>query len=221
MTEVLAVERSIARPAADCVIADVETLIAELQAGHIVLLVDDENRENEGDLVVASEHVTPEVINFMATHGKGLICMALTQEMADQMDLSMQPKRHVEEYSTNFTVSIEARHGVTSGISAFDRAETVRVAADPAVTPEDIATPGHVFPLVARSGGTIVRPGHTEAAVDLARLAGLRPSGVICEVMLGDGTMARMDALEKFAQDFGLKIGRICDLVDYRKRTGH
>ena len=215
MTEVLAVER----PARDFAVSDVETLIAELQAGRIVLLVDDENRENEGDLVAASEHVTPEIINFMATHGRGLICMALTQDMADQMDLSMQPKRHVEEHSTNFTVSIEARHGVTSGISAFDRAETVRVAVSEDVSPEDIATPGHIFPLIARSGGTLVRPGHTEAAVDLASLAGLRPSGVICEVMLNDGTMARMDALETFAQNFGLKIGRICDLVEYRQRT--
>lgn len=213
MTEVLAEKRP------NCAVADVETLIAELRAGHVVLLVDDENRENEGDLVVASEHVTAETINFMATHGRGLICIALTQEMADQMALSMQPKRHVDPHSTNFTVSIEARHGVTSGISAFDRAETVRVAVSEDVTPEDIATPGHIFPLIARPGGTLVRPGHTEAAVDLARLAGLRPSGVICEVMLDDGTMARMDALEKFAHRFDLKIGRICDLIAYRKRT--
>ncbi|NQY82382.1 MAG: 3,4-dihydroxy-2-butanone-4-phosphate synthase [Alphaproteobacteria bacterium] len=225
MTEVLAQkwldirpETALARESGRCV-ADVETLIAELRTGRTILLVDDENRENEGDLVVASEFATAEAINFMATHGRGLICMALTQEMADQMALSVQPKRYVDPMSTNFTVSIEARSGVTSGISAYDRAETVRIATNPRVTPEDIATPGHIFPIIARPGGTLERPGHTEAAVDLACLAGLRPSGVICEVMLDDGTMARLGALEAFAQRFDLKVGRICDLVAYRQRT--
>lgn len=201
-------------------ISDVETLIAEIGAGRPILLVDDEDRENEGDLVVASEFANAEMISFMATQGRGLICLAMTQQMADRMDLSMQPKRHVDPMSTNFTVSIEARRGVTSGISAADRAETVRVACNPDVSPEDIATPGHIFPIIARSGGTLERPGHTEAAVDLARLAGLEPSCVICEVMQVDGTMARLKELKRFAHSFGIKIGLICDLISYRRRTG-
>ena len=196
-------------------IASVEELVEEISQGRMVILVDDEDRENEGDLVMAAEYASAESIAFMATQGCGLICLALTGEMAAQMDLPLMPRRNVEEFSTNFTLSIEASSGISSGISAHDRARTVASAIAPDVTPEDVVTPGHVFPIVARSGGVLERHGHTEASVELARLAGLRPAAVICEVMKADGTMARMDSLEVFARYFNLKIGRICDLVRY------
>ena len=201
------------------VYADVETIIALLQRGEMVILIDDESRENEGDLVILAEHITPQAITFMATKGCGLICLALSQQQADRMALSMQPKRHVDPMSTNFTVSIEAVRGVSSGISAADRAETVRVAVQPDVTPADVATPGHIFPIIARPNGTLERAGHTEATVDFARLAGAKvAAGVICEVMKPDGTMARLPELERFAREHGLKIGHICDLIAYRQQ---
>jgi 3,4-dihydroxy 2-butanone 4-phosphate synthase/GTP cyclohydrolase II len=182
------------------------------------ILVDDEDRENEGDLVVPAQWATPEAINFMAKHARGLICLALTRERIEQLGLKLMAQNNGTRHQTAFTVSIEAREGVTTGISAADRARTVAVAIDPSCGPQDIVTPGHVFPLVARDGGTLERTGHTEAAVDLARLAGLTPAGVICEIMNDDGTMARRNDLITFAQRHGLKIGTIADLIAYRRR---
>ena len=184
------------------------------------ILVDDEDRENEGDLVIPAQMATPDAINFMATHGRGLICLALTKERVDQLGLQPMAAHNGTRHETAFTISIEAREGVTTGISAADRARTISVAIDAAKGPEHIVTPGHVFPLVARDGGVLVRAGHTEAAVDVARLAGLNPSGVICEIMSEDGTMARMDDLIAFAQLHGLKIGTIRDLIAYRLQQG-
>ena len=182
------------------------------------ILVDDEDRENEGDLVIPAQMATPDAINFMAKHGRGLICLALTKERVDQLGLQPMSRTNGTRLETAFTTSIEAQEGVTTGISAADRARTVSVAIDAAKGPEHIVSPGHVFPLVARDGGVLVRAGHTEAAVDVARLAGLNPSGVICEIMNEDGTMARMDDLFAFAQLHGLKIGTIRDLIAYRLR---
>jgi 3,4-dihydroxy 2-butanone 4-phosphate synthase/GTP cyclohydrolase II len=195
--------------------------IADIRAGKMVILVDDEDRENEGDLTMAAQFVTPEAINFMATNGRGLICVTLTEEQVDRLKLPMMesPGRLGPPLGTAFTVSIEARQGVTTGISAADRAHTIRVAASPVVRPEDIVTPGHVFPLRARRGGVLVRTGQTEGSVDLARLADLTPAGVICEIMNDDGTMARMPDLEVFARKHGLRILTIADLIQYRLFT--
>lgn len=197
-------------------LASCEELIEELRAGRMIILADDEDRENEGDLVMAAEWVTPEAINFMATHGRGLICLALTEEQTEKLDLPLMVTNTNSKFKTNFTVSIEAAEGVTTGISAFDRAHTIRTAIAENAKPADIHTPGHVFPLVAREGGLLVRAGHTEASVDLARLAGLKPSGVICEIMNDDGSMARMPELKKFAKKHNLKVGCIADVIRYR-----
>ena len=198
-----------------------EEIIDEARNGRMFILVDDEDRENEGDLVIPAQMATPAAINFMATHGKGLICLALGKERVDQLGLDLMSRANGTRHETAFTVSIEARDGVTTGISAGDRARTVAVAIDAGKGPEHIVTPGHVFPLIARPGGVLVRAGHTEAAVDVSRLAGLNPSGVICEIMKEDGTMARLDDLVAFAQRHGLKIGTIRDLIAYRRRHDH
>ena len=197
----------------------VELGVADIRAGRMVILTDDEDRENEGDLTLAADAVTPEAINFMATHGRGLICLALTEEQVDRLHLPLMAANNQSPYHTAFTVSIEARSGVTTGISAHDRAETVRVAADPRSSPQDIVTPGHVFPLRARRGGVLVRSGQTEGSVDLARMAGLTPAGVICEVMNDDGTMARLKDLERFATRHQLRIVTVADIIRYRTRT--
>lgn len=195
-----------------------EEIIEDARNGKMFVLVDDEDRENEGDLVIPAQMATPETINFMAKHGRGLICLAMTKERIDQLGLSLLPQQNSSRLATAFTVSIEAREGVTTGISAPDRARTVAVAVDPSKGAADIATPGHVFPLVARDGGVLVRSGHTEASVDIARLAGLNPAGVICEIMNDDGTMARREDLVQFSQSHNLKIGTIADLIAYRRR---
>ncbi len=202
-------------------LSGVEEIIDEARNGRMFILVDDEDRENEGDLVIPAQMATPHAINFMATHGRGLICLALAKERVDQLGLQLMSRNNGTRHETAFTVSIEAREGVTTGISAGDRARTISVAIDASKGPEHIVTPGHVFPLVAKPGGVLVRAGHTEAAVDVARLAGLNPSGVICEIMKDDGTMARMDDLVAFAQLHNLKIGTIRDLIAYRRRHDH
>jgi 3,4-dihydroxy 2-butanone 4-phosphate synthase/GTP cyclohydrolase II len=198
-----------------------EEIIDEARNGRMFILVDDEDRENEGDLVIPAQMATPEKINFMARHGRGLICLAMTKERVDTLGLELMSRNNGTRHETAFTVSIEAREGVTTGISAADRARTVAVAIDATKGKSEIVTPGHVFPLVARDGGVLVRAGHTEAAVDVSRLAGLNPSGVICEIMNEDGTMARMDDLVSFAQLHSLKIGTIRDLIAYRRRHDH
>lgn len=199
--------------------ATVEELIEEARAGRMFILVDDENRENEGDLVIPAQFATAEVINFMARHARGLICLALTRARVEQLGLTLMSPSNGTRHQTAFTVSIEAREGVTTGISAADRAHTIAVAINPEKGREDITTPGHVFPLIARDGGVLVRAGHTEAAVDLARLAGLNPAGVICEIMNDDGTMARLPDLIAFARRHNLRLGTIADLIAYRRRT--
>jgi 3,4-dihydroxy 2-butanone 4-phosphate synthase/GTP cyclohydrolase II len=198
-----------------------EEIIDEARNGRMFILVDDEDRENEGDLVIPAQMATPEKINFMAKHGRGLICLALTKKRVDELGLPLMSRNNGTRYETAFTTSIEARDGVTTGISAADRARTVAVAIDSSKARDEIVTPGHVFPLVARDGGVLVRTGHTEAAVDVSRLAGLNPSGVICEIMNEDGTMARLDDLVSFAQFHNLKIGTIRDLIAYRRRYDH
>ncbi len=200
-------------------LATIEEAIDELKQGRMIILVDDEDRENEGDLTIAAEKVTPEAINFMAKYGRGLICLALSAEIVDKLKLSLMVPNNESKFGTAFTVSIEARHGVTTGISAADRAHTILTAVADDAKPEDLVSPGHVFPLRAREGGVLVRAGQTEGSVDLARLAGLKPAAVICEIMNDDGTMARMPDLEKFAQKHGLKIVTIADLIAYRMRT--
>ena len=200
-------------------LSSAEEIINEARNGRMFILVDDEDRENEGDLVIPAQMATPDAINFMATHGRGLICLTLTRERVEQLGLNLMSPNNGTRHGTAFTVSIEAREGVETGISAADRARTVAVAIDASKGPDDIVTPGHVFPLIARDGGVLVRAGHTEAAVDVARLAGLNPSGVICEVMKDDGTMARLDDLMVFAQKHRLKIGTIRDLIAYRRRN--
>jgi len=202
-----------------CALSPPEELIEEIAKGRMVVLVDDEDRENEGDLVIAAEKASAEAINFMARYGRGLICLSLTGERVKELGLSMMALDNKAPLETAFTVSIEAREGVTTGISAADRARTISVAIDPANGSEAIVSPGHVFPLVARDGGVLVRAGHTEAAVDMSRLAGLNPSGVICEIMNDDGTMARLPDLVTFAQLHGLKLGTIADLIAYRLRN--
>jgi 3,4-dihydroxy 2-butanone 4-phosphate synthase/GTP cyclohydrolase II len=198
-----------------------EEIINEARNGRMFVLVDDEDRENEGDLVVPAQMATPDAINFMARHGRGLICLALTKERADRLGLEPMTRTNRSRNETAFTVSIEAREGITTGISAADRARTVAAAIDASNGPEALVSPGHVFPLVARPGGVLVRAGHTEAAVDIARLAGLNPSGVICEVMRDDGSMARLDDLIDFARSHSLKIGTIRDLIAYRLKKDH
>jgi 3,4-dihydroxy 2-butanone 4-phosphate synthase/GTP cyclohydrolase II len=199
----------------------IEEIIDEARNGRMVILVDDEGRENEGDLLIPAQMATPDAINFMATHGRGLICLAMTKDRIDTLGLEPMSSANGTRHQTAFTTSIEARTGVDTGISAADRARTISVAIDASMTRDDIVTPGHVFPLVARDGGVLVRAGHTEAAVDVARLAGLNPSGVICEIMRDDGTMARLDDLVAFARLHNIKIGTIRDLIAYRRRHDH
>ncbi len=199
-------------------ISSIEEIIEDARNGRMFILVDHEDRENEGDLVIPSQMATPEAINFMATYGRGLICLTLTGERIDALGLPLMASSNSSRHETAFTVSIEAKEGVSTGISAHDRARTVAVAIDPSKTAADIATPGHVFPLRACDGGVLVRAGHTEAGVDIARLAGLQPSSVICEIMNEDGTMARLPDLVSFAQKHGLKIGTISDMIAYRRR---
>lgn len=199
-------------------LASIAEIIEEAANGRMFVLVDDENRENEGDLVVPAQMATPETVNFMARYGRGLICLALTGERVRQLKLNPMSRRNDSPFATAFTESIEARQGVTTGISAADRARTIQVAIDPQSGPGDIATPGHVFPLEAREGGVLARAGHTEAAVDIARLAGLNPSGVICEIMNDDGSMARLPDLVGFCQHHNLKMASIADLIAYRRR---
>jgi len=196
----------------------IEEVIEDIRAGKMIILVDDEDRENEGDLCMAAQMVTPDHINFMATHGRGLICLTLTPEQIEKLQLPMMVQHNRSPFETAFTVSIEARTGVTTGISAADRARTVQVAVQPDVTSRDIVSPGHIFPLRAKRGGVLVRTGQTEGSVDLSRLAGLRPAGVICEIMKEDGTMARMPDLQEFAREHNIKIATIADLVAYRLR---
>lgn len=194
-----------------------EEIVAEARAGRMFILCDDEDRENEGDLIVPASFATSVLINFMVTHARGLVCLALTKARADQLDLTLQPVRGSSRFGTAFTISIEAAKGVTTGISAFDRAETIRAAIAPQASPSDLVTPGHIFPLIAREGGVLERRGHTEAAVDIAYLAGHEPAGVICEILNEDGSMARVPDLMLFAEKHGLKIGTVADLVAYRK----
>ena len=200
------------------VLVPIEEIIDEARNGRMYILVDDEDRENEGDLIIPAQMATPDAINFMATHGRGLVCLTLTGERIEQLGLGLMSRHNGTRHETAFTVSIEAREGVTTGISAADRARTVSVAIDGNKTKDDIVTPGHVFPLRAREGGVLVRAGHTEAACDISRLAGLNPSGVICEIMRDDGTMARLDDLVGFARIHELKIGTIRDLIAYRRK---
>jgi 3,4-dihydroxy 2-butanone 4-phosphate synthase/GTP cyclohydrolase II len=199
-------------------VSSIEEVLKDIKAGKMIILVDDEDRENEGDLCMAAEAVTPEAINFMATHGRGLICLTLSGDIVDQLQLPMMVNDNQSPYGTGFTISIEARTGVSTGISAADRARTVQAAVDPGATPHDIISPGHIFPLRAKDGGVLVRTGQTEGSIDLARLAGMRTAGVICEIMKDDGTMARMPDLELFSQKHDVKIATIADLVAYRLR---
>ncbi|MCK6418972.1 MAG: 3,4-dihydroxy-2-butanone-4-phosphate synthase [Alphaproteobacteria bacterium] len=201
------------------VLAPIEEIIADIRAGRPVVIVDDEDRENEGDLIIAAAHATPEIINFMIQECGGFVCLPMDSSIVNRLGLSLQARQHVTDMQARFTVSIEAREGISTGVSAHDRARTIAVAADPKAGPDDIATPGHVFPLLACDGGVLRRAGHTEAAVDLARLAGLQPAGVLCEIMNKDGSMARLPDLLPFAQRYGLKIGSIADLIAYRRRT--
>ncbi|MBP1699000.1 MAG: cyclohydrolase / 3,4-dihydroxy-2-butanone-4-phosphate synthase [Deltaproteobacteria bacterium] len=194
----------------------IEAALEDIREGKMVILVDDEDRENEGDLTMAAEKVTPEAVNFMAKYGRGLICLSLTDERLNELRLPMMVSENTSRFQTAFTVSVDARKGVTTGISAADRATTILAAVNETTQPEDLVSPGHVFPLRARSGGVLVRTGQTEGSVDLARLAGLKPAGVICEIMKDDGTMARMPDLKAFAAEFGLKIVTIADLIKYR-----
>lgn len=203
------------------VLSPIEDIIEDARNGRMFVLVDDEDRENEGDLVIPAQMATPAAINFMAKYGRGLICLTLTPKRADELGLHLMPQSNASRFGTAFTVSIEAREGVTTGISAPDRARTVSVAIDPNSTDADITTPGHVFPLVCKEGGVLVRAGHTEATVDISRLAGLNPSSVICEIMNEEGEMARLPELIEFAQFHDLKIGAIADLIAYRRRHDH
>ena len=200
-------------------IARIEEIIEDVKKGKMVIVVDDEDRENEGDVMIAAEKTTPEAINFMARFARGLICLSLSEERVKELDLPLMVSENTSPYHTAFTVSIEAREGVTTGISAHDRAKTVLTAIDDDTKPEDLARPGHIFPLRARKGGVLVRVGHTEASMDLARLAGLKPAGVICEVMKEDGTMARLPDLEVFAEEHGLRIASIADLIKYKMQN--
>ncbi len=200
-------------------IASIEEIIVEIRAGRMVILVDDEDRENEGDIILAADHVTPEAINFMAKHARGLVCLTITEARSKQLGLTQMARDNKSPYNTAFTTSIEAAEGVTTGISAQDRARTVQVAVARDARPEDIVQPGHTFPITARDGGVLVRAGHTEAGCDLAQMAGLEPASVICEVLKDDGSMARLPDLIEFAQEHGLKIGTIADLIHFRSRN--
>ena len=202
------------------VMASTEEIIEECRAGRMVILVDDEDRENEGDFFVPASAITPEKINFMTIYGRGLVCLAMDSEIIDHLELPMMSERNTSKFGTPFTISIEAREGVSTGISAFDRSHTIKTAIDPKKGANDIATPGHIFPLRAAKGGVLSRMGHTEATVDFARLAGLVPAGVLCEIMNHDGSMARLPDLIKLADKMNMKIGKICDLVSYRKEHG-
>jgi len=206
-------------PAASVAVSPPAEIIAEIRAGRMVVLVDEEDRENEGDLLIAAEHATAEAINFMARYGRGLICLTLTEERCRRLNLPLMVSNNRSPLGTNFTVSIEAAEGVTTGISAADRATTVRAAIRPDAGPRDVVQPGHIFPLMAQEGGVLVRAGHTEAGCDLARLAGLSPASVICEILKDNGEMARLPDLVEFAAHHGLKIGTITDLIQYRGRT--
>ena len=198
--------------------ASIEEAIEEIRAGRFVVVADDVDRENEGDLTIAAQFVTPDAVNFMATYGRGLVCLCLTPERCDELGLRQMTDQNGAQFGTAFTVSIEARDGVSTGISAADRARTIQVAVDPTSTPHDLVHPGHIFPLRARAGGVLKRSGQTEAAVDLARLAGLAPAGVVCEIMKDDGTMARVPDLVEFCERHGLKLVTVADLIEYRRR---
>jgi 3,4-dihydroxy 2-butanone 4-phosphate synthase/GTP cyclohydrolase II len=200
-------------------LAPIQDIIADIKAGKMVILVDEEDRENEGDIVIAAEHITPEAINFMAKHARGLICLTLTEERCRQLGINQMARDNRSQFSTAFTVSIEAAEGVTTGISAADRARTVQAAVARHAKPTDIVQPGHIFPIMAKPGGVLIRAGHTEAGCDLAGIAGLEPASVICEIMNDDGTMSRLPQLVEFATTHGLKIGAIRDLIEYRART--
>src|ERR1700682_4662051 len=197
---------------------DVPTAIEEIRAGRMIVVIDDEDRENEGDLTLAGEKVTPEAINFMAKHGRGLVCLAMTEERLDHLRIGPMTSENTSQYGTPFCEAIDARDGITTGISAHDRARTIKVAIDPATRPSDLARPGHMFPLRAREGGVLVRAGQTEASVDLARMAGLTPAGVICEIMNEDGSMARVPQLPEFCARHGLKMISVADLIRYRMK---
>ena len=197
----------------------IEKAIEEIRAGRMIVVVDDESRENEGDIIMAAEKVDAEAVNFIARHARGLICVALTGERLDELRLGMMVQENTARMRTPFTVSVDAVHGTTTGISAFDRAATVRTLVDPRTQPDDLARPGHIFPLRAAAGGVLRRAGHTEAAVDLAALAGLQPAGLLCEIMADDGTMARTPQLREFARTWGLAMVTICDLIAYRRRN--
>ncbi len=199
-------------------IEPIENIIEQAKSGKMYILVDDENRENEGDLIIPSTFADAGAINFMAINGRGLICTAITKERAESLKLNLQEKRNNERFGTAFTISVEAKEGVSTGISAFDRAKTVSVIIDENFTSDDIVTPGHTFPIVARDGGVLERKGHTEASVDISRIAGLYPSAVICEIMNDDGSMARLPEIIKFAEKFNLSVGTIADLIEYRKK---
>ncbi|EGW51109.1 MAG: bifunctional 3,4-dihydroxy-2-butanone-4-phosphate synthase/GTP cyclohydrolase II [Desulfovibrio fairfieldensis] len=201
-------------------LCSVEEAVADIRQGKMVILVDDEDRENEGDLTMAAEHVTPEAINFMARFGRGLICLPMAPELTDRLQLPLMTQRNGSRFGTNFTISIEAREGISTGISAADRAATIKAAVADNARPEDIVSPGHVFPLRAKAGGVLSRTGQTEGSVDLARLAGLKPAAVICEIMRDDGTMARMPDLEKFAAEHDIKIAAVRDIIRYRLERG-
>lgn len=203
----------------DTPLSPIEDIIEDAKNGRMFILVDDEDRENEGDLVIPAEFANAEAVNFMAKHGRGLICLSMTRERTEMLGLNLMSQSNRSRHQTAFTVSIEAREGVTTGISAADRAHTIATAIDPSKSDYDIVSPGHVFPLVAKDGGVLIRAGHTEAAVDISRLAGLNPSGVICEIMNDDGSMARMPDLKKFAAEHGLKIATIADLIAYRRKS--
>ena len=207
-----------ADPTTESPFATVEEAIEEIRAGRMVVVVDDEDRENEGDLTIAAQFATPEAVNFMVTHARGLVCLCLTEERCDELGLRQMTDQNETPFGTAFTVSVEAREGVTTGISAQDRARTIQVAVDPASKPHDLVQPGHVFPLRARRGGVLQRSGQTEAAVDLARLAGLIPAGVVCEIMKEDGTMARVPDLVEYCATHGLKMITVADLIEYRRR---
>ncbi|MBS3763253.1 MAG: 3,4-dihydroxy-2-butanone-4-phosphate synthase, partial [Planctomycetes bacterium] len=201
------------------IFSSIPEILKEIRDGHFVIIVDDENRENEGDLALAAEHVTPESITFLLNEAKGFLCLAIDSNIADQLDLPPMVSENRSQFGTPFTVSVDARNGITTGVSAHDRARTVQTIIDEGASPEDLVRPGHVMPLAARSGGTLVRAGHTEAAVDLSRMAGLRPAAVICEVMNPDGTMAKLPDLEKMADKFDLKICSIVDIIQHRHRS--
>ncbi len=208
-----------AEPTTESPFATIEEAIEEIRGGRMVVVVDDADRENEGDLTIAAQFATPEAVNFMATHGRGLICLCLTAERCTELDLRQMTQHNETPYETAFTVTVEAREGITTGISAHDRSRTIQVAIDPSSGPRDLVQPGHVFPLQARPGGVLQRSGQTEAAVDLARLAGLNPAGVVCEIMKDDGTMARVPDLIPYCERHGLKLVTVADLIEYRRRT--